>query len=314
MTRRPSSKLSRRLENMVKILLDRPLAGLLLILQSLGVKNATRLLDAKFKNTQKLLGVDTESASIESLTAIVRCIKHAPGSLPNSMCSIDSFLCSPIINKFVSGQRCSDLADLFNLYGSDKAKDHNYHRVYQSKIDSLTSHGPLLLSEIGLGTNNIDTPSNMGIYGSPVASARAFRDYNELVTVHAGDVDERILFTEARISTQKVDQLDIESLKRFIYHSRPALLIDDGLHTPRSNLNVFSAFVDFVISAQIDHSVWLIIEDICLTPKCISMWLALLSSLPSTFDAWLVESNISALAICRFTPLPPSHSSNSDSR
>jgi hypothetical protein len=251
------------------------------------------------------LGVDLESASIDSLIVLARSTNFTSPASLITLSSIDSFLCSPTIAEFVSAERCRHLAELFNLYGSDKAKDHDYHRVYQSIVDSLRfEHRPILVSEIGLGTNNLDTPSNMGIYGSPGASAKAFRDYDDLITVLGGDVDQRILFAETRITTLKVDQLDITSLRNFICKHRPTLLIDDGLHTPRSNLNVLSVFVDYVLTEQPANIVWLVIEDISLDSKCLSMWLAVLSSLPSPFDSWLVESNLSALAVCRFNPSP----------
>ena len=62
------------------------------------------------------------------------------------------------------------------------------------------------LFEIGLGTNNINVRSNMGLDGKPGASLRAFRDYLN-INVYGADVDKGILFEEDKIKTYFIDQL-----------------------------------------------------------------------------------------------------------
>ena len=54
----------------------------------------------------------------------------------------------------------------------------------------------LNIFEVGLGTNNVDVPSNMGKDGKPGASLRAWRDY-----FPNADIDTRILFKEDKIQT-----------------------------------------------------------------------------------------------------------------
>lgn len=49
---------------------------------------------------------------------------------------------------------CQDMANLFNLYGSDKSGKHNYHLAYASLLSGRRNEN-LSILEIGLGTNNI---------------------------------------------------------------------------------------------------------------------------------------------------------------
>src|SRR5262249_45143750 len=99
----------------------------------------------------------------------------------------------------------AELADLFNQYGSDKSSSHDYHLLY-APILAPRRHEPLRLLEIGLGTNNRDVVSTMGINGKPGASLRAFRDFLPRARIFGADIDRRILFSEDRIETYFVDQ------------------------------------------------------------------------------------------------------------
>ena len=77
---------------------------------------------------------------------------------------------------FSSDQQARTLRNLFDFYGSDKGAKHDYELVYSHLLENRQATN-LDIFEIGLGTNNIDTPSNMGKDGSPGASLRAWRDY-----------------------------------------------------------------------------------------------------------------------------------------
>lgn len=136
----------------------------------------------------------------------------------------------------------AELGELFRKHGSDKSTHHDYYEVYGSLINR---HEPLRILEIGLGTNNIDTPSNMGLGGSPGASLRAFRDWAPKAEVYGADIDRRILFEEDRIKTFFVDQTDPASLKALVSQvgSGFDLIIDDGLHEPHANLNTIEALL-----------------------------------------------------------------------
>ena len=131
------------------------------------------------------------------------------------------------------------LAERFTYYGSDKTVVHRYEPLYATLLAPRQQLDSLVLLEIGLGTNNTDTPSNMGAQGKPGASVRAFRDVFPQAQVHGADVDRRILFTEERLHTHFVDQLDPATLEALGQEIGAALdlIIDDGLHMPYANLN-----------------------------------------------------------------------------
>jgi hypothetical protein len=135
-----------------------------------------------------------------------------------------------------------ELADLFRERGSDKSTYHNYHLVYGHLLAGKRDHA-LHIVEIGLGTNNIDVPSNMGLFGKPGASLRAFRDWAPHASVFGADVDRRILFMEDRIETFWVDQTDPTSLQDLamrLSDKKFDLIIDDGLHVPAANFNTIA--------------------------------------------------------------------------
>ena len=75
----------------------------------------------------------------------------------------------------VKSESSDELKNLFNLYGSDKANSHDYHIVYANILKNRDKIEKVV--EIGLGTNNVNVLSNMGMFGKPGASRRAFRDY-----------------------------------------------------------------------------------------------------------------------------------------
>lgn len=133
----------------------------------------------------------------------------------------------------------SKLAQLFRDHGSDKSTNHNYYVAYASLLMEKTDR-PINILEIGVGTNYIDTLSNMGIHGRPGASLRAFRDMYSRASVFGADVNRRILFSQERIRTYYVDQADVGSLadlKDQLDPIRFDLIIDDGLHSAHANLN-----------------------------------------------------------------------------
>ena len=128
----------------------------------------------------------------------------------------------------------TDLCRLMSSYGSDKGIGwHTYTPFYQALfLDRRETIYALF--EVGLGTNNEDTPSNMGTHGHPGASLRAWRDYFPTASVYGGDVDRRILFSEERIKTFFVDQCDpnsFDDLWARIPNVKLDFFLDDGLHT-----------------------------------------------------------------------------------
>lgn len=133
-----------------------------------------------------------------------------------------------------------DLGVLFNKYGSDKASVHDYHRVYGPLI-AANRNKALRILEIGLGTNDPDLVSNMGLTGRPGASLRAFRDFLPNAILFGADIDRKILFREERIETVFVDQTKPEAFSELLRLGNDFdIIIDDGLHAPDANLATMS--------------------------------------------------------------------------
>lgn len=178
------------------------------------------------------------------------------------------------------------LGKMFNAYGSDKAKNHNYHYVYGVILKDAFNIRSML--EIGMGTNNTDVVSNMTSEGKPGASLRAFRDYLCHAQIYGADVDRRILFEENRIKTFYVDQTNPESFLD-LRNSLPSdldLIIDDGLHSPNANV----ATLQFALT-KVKVGGWVVIEDIGL--NALPVWEVIAALLPPHLEAHLFRANTS---------------------
>jgi hypothetical protein len=176
----------------------------------------------------------------------------------------------------------ANLKRLFDSHGSDKATVHDYHLIYGTILTRMAAPDSLL--EIGLGTHNTDTVSNMGLEGRPGASLRAFRDHLPRTKIFGADIDRRVLFQEERISTFFVDQTDLHSFTE-IERLRPLdLIIDDGLHAPNANL----AVLVFALRGALRDGGWLVIEDI--RPEALPIWAVVRGLLPRTCHATIVRA------------------------
>ena len=151
-------------------------------------------------------------------------------------------------------------------YQSDKGHEniiaswHNYTTFYYSIFKDFTEK-PLRLFELGLGTNNLDLPSNMGPDGKPGASLYGWREFFPNSEIFGADIDRDILFNADRIKTFYCDQTNPDSISKL--WEEPALeenfdiIIDDGLHT-------FDANVCFLENSihKLNPGGYFIIEDI----------------------------------------------------
>ena len=103
-----------------------------------------------------------------------------------------------------------------------------------------TPDQPIRILDLGLGTNNPSLASSMGVYGTPGASLRAWRELFPRAEVYGADIDRDVLFEEDRIKTFYCDQLDSAAVHLW---AQPALkaamdiIIDDGLHTLEANVS-----------------------------------------------------------------------------
>ena len=156
----------------------------------------------------------------------------------------------------------SKLTELMNYYGSDKGGKNNHHNYadFYSEIFFHRRNEIKSFLEIGLGTNNVNLPSNMGIDGVPLASLRAWRDYFKNAQVYGADIDKSILKNEERIKTFFVDQTNPESIKKLfnsIGELKFDIILEDGLHEYNANICFFENSIDYLKNNGI-----YIIEDI----------------------------------------------------
>ena len=187
-----------------------------------------------------------------------------------------------------------NLKELFDRHGSDKATNHNYHLLYAWIIANLGNE-TLRVMEIGLGTNNTDTPSNMGEFGQPGASLRAWRDYSDKCEVIGLDIDDRVLFTEERIRTYQLDQTDNSSwemVARSVESNSVNLFIDDGLHSPEANLKSLIHGPRYISKGG-----FLVIEDI--HERTFPVWRIIMSLTPANWETWMIRSNRAYLFVAK---------------
>ena len=176
------------------------------------------------------------------------------------------------------------LKRLLDGYGSDKCNFHNYHMLYARLLRNPAAIKRIL--EIGLGTNNDDVVSNMGLDGRPEASLRAFRDFLPNAQIFGADVDRRILFTEDRIVTRFVDQTDVTTFEALgeAIGADFDLIIDDGLHAPNANL----ATLIFALQ-RVRVGGWVVVEDIA--PASSSLWQVVAHLIPDGFRPALLSAD-----------------------
>lgn len=192
------------------------------------------------------------------------------------------------------------LADYLTKHKSDK-HSLGYTSIYQivlAQIRDKCRSGEPKVVEIGIGSNNPTVASNMGVFGTPGASLRAFRDFLPSAEIVGGDVDRTILFSEPGITTHFVDQLDTSSLRLFFTEAGSFdLFIEDGLHELDANLNALYVALEFV-----KVGAWIVIEDI--NPDLEQIWLAVAKCLENNHRCWVVRANVSILFVAQRRDTP----------
>lgn len=192
-------------------------------------------------------------------SAFVQRTPNVRGFLPGSR---DTLLSRRLreINVFAPTGMCRVLT----RHGSDKGRGvHNYTVIYSALFGKLRAQ-PLLIFELGLGTNNLNLTSNMGAEGQPGGSLRGWRELFPRALVYGADIDRSILFEEDRIKTFYCDQLDRLAIRDL--WSQPDLqsgmdiIIDDGLHTFEGNTSFLDGSLEhlrpggFYIIEDIRHT------------------------------------------------------------
>lgn len=156
----------------------------------------------------------------------------------------------------------TELCEIMTRYGSDKGNHvhHNYTTLYYELFSSLRNK-PIRLFELGIGTNNIFIPSNMGADGRPGASLRAWEEFFPHAQIYGADVDRNIMFSTSRIETFFCDQTSPSSIKLLWAHEELAkrfdIIIEDGLHEFNANVIFFENSIH-----KLKDDGYYIIEDI----------------------------------------------------
>ncbi len=131
------------------------------------------------------------------------------------------------------------LCEIMETLGSDKGSTsgrtrHDYTKYYAA-LFAKVRYEPLRIFEMGIGTNDVAFPSNMGASGHPGASLRGWAIYFPRALVFGADIDRKVLFHEDRIQTFFCDMTKpevIAEMWRAPELSAPLdVIIDDGLHT-----------------------------------------------------------------------------------
>ena len=170
------------------------------------------------------------------------------------------------MNYLFDEKKSSLLCEIMGRYGSDKGSIniesswHNYTTFYYSIFKNLREK-QLRIFELGLGTNNVNIPSNMGIRGKPGASLFGWSEFFHNSDIFGADIDSNILFNTDKIKTFYCDQTNPKIIKNM--WSEPALqddfdiIIEDGLHTFNANVCFFENSIH-----KLKSNGYFIIEDI----------------------------------------------------
>jgi hypothetical protein len=132
------------------------------------------------------------------------------------------------------------LKELFTRHGSDKSVSHDYHLVYGEIFKKINRKSQLNILEIGLGSQNPSTPSRMCDIFKVGSSIRAYKEFFPNSQIFGADVDRGTLFTEERIQTSYVDQLNpatFDEMHKSFDSPSYDIFIEDGLHSFVSSLN-----------------------------------------------------------------------------
>ena len=130
----------------------------------------------------------------------------------------------------------------------DESFDLGYYQNYDdyySEIFSLNKSKIQNVFELGIGSTDNTNNYNMNFLGSkysPGASLRVWKDYFINANVFGADIDKNILFSEDRITTHWVDQINKESIINMYKNfgvEKFDIMIDDGCHRYEETINFF---------------------------------------------------------------------------
>jgi hypothetical protein len=138
---------------------------------------------------------------------------------------------------------------------------HNYTTFYYSIFKNLKNE-KLRIFELGLGTNNVSIPSNMGSNGRPGASLYGWAEFFTNSFIAGADIDNNILFNTEKIKTFYCDQTNPDVIKKMWNNNNDLsedfdIIVEDGLHTFKANVCFFENSIH-----KLKPNGYYIIEDI----------------------------------------------------
>lgn len=155
----------------------------------------------------------------------------------------------------IMGRNCSDKGNENIEYCS-----HNYTTFYYSIFKDIREN-KLRVFELGLGTNNVNLPSNMGAHGRPGASLYGWAEFFPNSYIFGADIDNDILFNTDRINTFFCDQYNQEIIKKMwdepLLSDNFDIIVEDGAHTYDSSVCFFENSIH-----KLNKNGYFIIEDI----------------------------------------------------
>jgi hypothetical protein len=170
------------------------------------------------------------------------------------------------MNYVFNERKSTPLCEIMGRNKSDKGHSnitsvrHNYTTFYYSIFKDIHKK-ELRIFELGLGTNNINLPSNMGANGRPGASLYGWSEFFPNSHIFGADIDKDILFNTDKIKTFFCDQTSPQIIKKM--WNEPDLqenfdiIIEDGLHEFEANVCFFENSIH-----KLKKNGYYIIEDI----------------------------------------------------
>ena len=177
-----------------------------------------------------------------------------------------NFLPNFLPNFLLTTKQSTPLCEIMGRHKSDKGNIdintcwHNYTCFYYSIFKDMREK-QLRVFELGLGTNNTNIPSNMGVDGRPGASLYGWSEFFPNSYIFGADIDTGILFNTDNISTFYCDQTNPQIIKKMWdepkLHEMFDIIIEDGLHSFNANVCFFENSIH-----KLKPNGYYIIEDI----------------------------------------------------
>lgn len=173
------------------------------------------------------------------------------------------------MNYIFNEKLTTPLCEIMGRNKSDKgstnitASWHNYTTFYYSIFKNIRNE-KLRIFELGLGTNNVNIPSNMGFNGRPGASLYGWEEFFTNSLIYGADIDKNILFNTDKIKTFYCDQTKPDIIKQMWNENNDLsenfdIIVEDGLHTFNANVCFFENSIH-----KLKPNGYYIIEDILL--------------------------------------------------